>query len=296
MSRHHYGDLLALIVVARERSFTRAAAQLDMSQSMLSSRIQALEKRLGVRLLTRTTRSVAVTEAGQQLLAVVTPRLADIEAELQQVVAANDMPAGRVRITATDHAIDTLLWPKLEPLLQAYPQLQLELSDDYARADIVQERFDFGVRLGDGLDRDTKAIRIGPDLTFAIVAAPVYLDHHTAPTTPEDLLLHECITLRLAGGGCYAWELKRNARELNVRVSGRLIFNGAYPILRATLAGHGLAYVPADLAQPYLADGRLLPVLQEWWRTFPGYHLFFARQHETSRALQMVIDALRYPA
>ncbi len=185
MARHHYGDLLALIAVARERNFTRAAAQLDMSQSMLSSRIRTLEARLGVRLLTRTTRSVAVTQAGQYLLAEITPRLADIEAELQRVIAHNDALAGNVRITATDHAIDTVLWPRLSPLLQAYPQLKLELNDDYARNDIVQGRFDFGVRLGDGLDKDTSAIRIGPDLRFAIVAAPTYLERRPAPFTPK---------------------------------------------------------------------------------------------------------------
>lgn len=295
MARHHYGDLLALIAVARERNFTRAAAQLGLAQSVLSSRIRALETRLGVRLLTRTTRSVAVTEAGQHLLAAVTSRLADIETELQRVVALGDEPVGNVRITATDHAIDTLLWPRLAPLLQRHPRLQLELTDDYARNDIVQGRFDFGVRLGDGLDKDTAAIRIGPDLRFAIVAAPAYLAQRAAPTLPEDLLEHDCITLRLASGGCYAWELKRKTREIDVRVRGRLTFNGVYPRLRAVLAGHGLAYVPEDLARPYLDDGRLLPVLEEWWRTFPGYHLFFARQHETSRAMRVIIEALRFP-
>ncbi|NMY87736.1 LysR family transcriptional regulator [Pseudomonas oryzihabitans] len=294
MPRHHYGDLLALIAVARERNFTRAAAQLDISQSMLSSRIRALEARLGVRLLTRTTRSVAVTQAGQYLLAEITPRLADIEAELQKTIAGDAAPAGNVRITATDHAIDTLLWPRLAPLLQAYPQLHLELNDDYARNDIVQGRFDFGVRLGDGLDKDTSAIRIGPDLRFAIVAAPAYLMRRREPVTPEDLLQHDCIALRLAGGGCYAWELKQGSRELNVRVPSRLVFNGVYPMLRAVLSAHGLAYLPEDLARPHLEEGRLQPVLEGWWRTFPGYHLFFARQHEPPQALQVVINTLRY--
>lgn len=294
MARHHYGDLLALIAVARERNFTRAAAQLDMSQSMLSGRIRVLEARLGVRLLTRTTRSVAVTEAGQYLLPEITLRLADIEAELQRVIAHNDALAGNVRITATDHAIDTVLWPRLSPLLQAYPQLKLELNDDYARNDIVQGRFDFGVRLGDGLDKDTSAIRIGPDLRFAIVAAPTYLERRPAPVTPEDLLQHDCIALRLASGGCYAWELKQGWREVNVRVPSRLVFNGVYPMLRAALSAHGLAYLPEDLAQPHLEEGRLQPVLEGWWRTFPGYHLFFARQHEAPHALQVVINTLRY--
>ncbi|QEU02028.1 LysR family transcriptional regulator [Pseudomonas oryzihabitans] len=294
MARHHYGDLLALIAVARERNFTRAAAQLNMSQSMLSSRIRALETRLGVRLLTRTTRSVAVTQAGQYLLAEITPRLADIEAELQKTIAGDAAPVGNVRITATDHAIDTLLWPRLAPLLQAYPQLQLELNDDYARNDIVQGRFDFGVRLGDGLDKDTSAIRIGPDLRFAIVAAPAYLERQPAPSTPEDLLLHECIALRLASGGCYAWELKQGNREVNVRVPSRLVFNGAYPMLRAALSAHGMAYLPENLVRAHLDEGRLLPVLEGWWRTFPGYHLFFARQYELPRALAVVVEALRY--
>lgn len=294
MARHHYGDLLALIAVARERNFTRAAAQLDMSQSMLSSRIRALEARLGVRLLTRTTRSVAVTEAGQYLLAEITPRLANIEAELRRAIAHNDAPAGNIRITATDHAIDTVLWPRLAPLLQAYPQLHLELNDDYARNDIVQGRFDFGVRLGDGLDKDTSAIRIGPDLRFVIVAAPTYLERRPAPVTPEDLLLHDCIALRLASGGCYAWELKQGSREVNVRVPSRLVFNGVYPMLRAALSAYGMAYIPEDLARPHLDEGQLLPVLEGWWRTFPGYHLFFSRQGEVPLVLKIIIDALRY--
>lgn len=294
MARHHYGDLLALIAVARERNFTRAAAQLDMSQSMLSSRIRALEARLGVRLLTRTTRSVSVTEAGQHLLAEITPRLADIESELQRVIAHNDALAGNVRITATDHAIDTVLWPRLSPLLQAYPQLKIELNDDYARNDIVQGRFDFGVRLGDGLDKDTSAIRIGPDLRFAIVAAPTYLERRPAPITPEDLLQHDCIALRLASGGCYAWELKQGCHEVNVRVPSRLVFNGVYPMLRAALSAHGLAYLPEDLAQPHLEEGRLKPVMEGWWRTFTGYHLFYARQYEIPRTLEMVIEALEF--
>ena len=294
MARHHYGDLLALIAVARERNFTRAAAQLNMSQSMLSSRIRALETRLGVRLLTRTTRSVAVTQSGQYLLAEITPRLADIEAELQRVLAHNDAAAGNVRITATDHAIDTLLWPRLAPLLQVYPHLQLELNDDYARSDIVQGRFDFGVRLGDGLDKDTSAIQIGPDLRFAVVASPAYLKRRPAPVTPEDLLLHDCIALRLASGGCYAWELKQGSREVNVRVPSRLVFNGVYPMLRAALSAHGVAYIPEDLVRSHLDEGRLLPVLEGWWRTFPGYRLFFARQHEIPAVLRVIIEALRY--
>lgn len=294
MPRENYSELLALIAVARERSFTRAAAKLGMSQSMLSHTIRKLEARLGVRLLTRTTRSVSVTEAGERLLRVIIPRFDSIESELKSVAELRDIPAGNIRITATDHAIDTLLWPKLSRILPTYPKINVELSIDYVLTDIVQGRYDFGVRLGDELTQDTSAVRIGPDLRFALVGAPSYFASHPMLTKPEDLLNHECINLRLpTRGNLYAWELKNGHREINARVNGRLVFNGIYQILNAALSGCGLAYVPEDLVQPHLAAGRLVPALKTWWRKFPGYHLYYSNQRETTRAMQVLIESLR---
>ncbi len=295
MAREPYGELLALQAVARERNFTRAAAQLGMSQSMLSYTIREMEKRLGIRLLTRTTRSVSLTEAGERLLESVGPRLAAIEAELHAVIELGDSPGGTLRFTASDHAIDSLLWPKLAPLLQRYPRLHLEMHSDYAFTDIIQGRYDFGVRLGDGLAKGIQAVRIAPDLRLAIVAAPRYLAGRPQPLTPEELMNHDCINLRLPTlGNLYAWELKRGEREMNVRVNGRLVFNGIYQVLNAALDGHGLAYVPEDMARPHLDSGRLVPVLEDWWREFPGFHLYYSSQREVSRAMQLVIDELRF--
>ncbi|QEI08241.1 LysR family transcriptional regulator [Pigmentiphaga aceris] len=295
MPREHYSELLALIAVARERSFTRAAAQLGMSQSMLSHTIREMEARLGVRLLTRTTRSVSVTEAGERLLDVAAPRLKSIEAELRSIAELRDVAAGTIRITATDHAIDTVLWPKISGILAEYPQIKVEMSADYALVDIVQGRYDFGVRLGDELAKDISAVRIGPDMRAAIVGAPAYFASHPMPTQPQDLVNHDCINLRLpTRGNLYSWELKKGQREMSVRVEGRLVFNGIYQILNAALSGNGLAYVPEDLVQPHLASGALLPVLKPWWRKFPGLHLFYSRQRGASRAMRVLIDALEY--
>ncbi|MFT3760977.1 LysR family transcriptional regulator [Thauera sp.] len=294
MAREHYSDLLALMAVAQERSFTRAAATLGMSQSMLSHTIREMEARLGVRLLTRTTRSVSVTEAGERLLKVVVPRMRDIEAELRSVAESGSEPSGTIRFTASDHAIDTLLWPKLAKVLPAYPKIRVELSVDYAFSDIVQGRYDFGVQLAEELGKDIAAVRIGPDLQFMIVASPSYLSTRPAPTQPEDLLHHDCINLRIATqGNLCLWQLKRGQREMNVDVGGSMIFNGFYQLVNAAVSGFGLAYVPEDLARPHIEAGRLLPVLKPWWRKFPGYHLFYARQRKTSRAMQVLIDALR---
>ncbi len=295
MPRESYSELLALIAVARERSFTRAAAQLGISQSMLSHTIRTLEARLGVRLLTRTTRSVSVTEAGDRLLRVVVPRFNDIEAELKFVAELRDIPAGTIRITATEHAIDTVLWPRLAKVLPAFPEIKVELSADYGLTDIVRERYDFGVRLGDELGHDTSAVRIGPDLKFVVVAAPSYFTSRPMPAKPEDLASHDCINLRLpAQGSLYAWELRKGQREMNVRVEGRLVFNGIYQVLNAALSGFGLAYLPEDLASPHLQSGKLTPVLKAWWRKFPGYHLYYSNRHETTRAMQALINALGY--
>lgn len=295
MAREHYSDLLALVAIARERSFTRAAAQLGVSQSMLSHTIRAMEARLGVRLLTRTTRSVSVTEAGERLLRVVMPRFENIESELRSIAEMGDALAGTVRLTATDHAIDTLLWPRLSPLLAEHPQIRVEIHSDYALTDIVAGRFDFGVRLGDGLSRDISAVRIAPDLRFAIVGAPAYLAGRPPVTGPQDLVRHDCINLRLpTHGNLYAWELENGSHHMNVRVNGRLVFNGIYQVLNAALSGHGLAYVPEDLARPHMENGSLIPVLPAWWAEFPGFHLYYSNQRETSKLMRFFIERLRY--
>lgn len=294
MAKEPYSQLLALVAVARERSFTRAAAQLGMSQSMLSHTIGTLERQVGVRLLTRTTRSVSVTEAGERLIASVVPRLEAIETQLHALAEFSDTVSGTLRISASDHAIDSLLWPKLAPLLARHPRLHLELHSDYAFTDIVQDRFDFGVRLGDGLAKDICAVPIGPAFGMAIIATPGYLARHGQPQTPTDLMNHECINLRLpTHGNLYAWELQQGAQTVEVRVPGRVVFNGIYQVLNAALGGHGLAYVPEDLARPHLSTGHVVPVLEHWWRSFPGFHLYYAAHRETSRAMQVVIDALR---
>lgn len=255
----------------------------------------ALEARLGIRLLTRTTRSVSTTEAGARLLATLGPRLDEIEAELELLGSMRDKPAGLVRITADDHAISAVLWPKLHPVLEQYPDIQVELSVDYALTDIAGQRFDAGVRLGDQVDKDMIAVRIGPDFRMATVGSPAYLHGRTAPQHPKDLTEHTCVNLRLpTHGALYAWDFEKEGQSLNVRVKGQAIFNNTFLMLQAALDGQGLAYVPLDLAQKHLASGALIPVLQDWWPCFPGYHLYYANRRQLSPALALVIEALRY--
>jgi DNA-binding transcriptional LysR family regulator len=295
MAKEHYSDLLALIAVAREQSFTRAASQLGISQSMLSHSIQRLEARVGIRLLTRTTRSVSVTEAGERLLNTVEPRLREIETELIAVAELGDTPAGNIRITATDHVIETVLWPKLAHALPKYPQISVEVVIDYGLTDIVADHFDFGIRLGDVLANGIEAVRIAPDMRFVMVGAPSYMESRAMPTRSQDLMEHECINMRLpTRGGLYAWELEKDGQEINARVKGRLVFNGINQILDAAVSGFGLAYVPEDIAHPHLVDGTLVPVMQAWWKTFPGLHLYYSSEREKSRAMQIFIDELRY--
>lgn len=297
MPRENFNDLLAFIAVARERSFTRAAAQLGVSQSALSHTIRSLETRLGLRLLTRTTRSVSPTEAGERLLQTIAPRFEEIEAELAAVTELRDKPAGTIRITATDYATKSILWPKLSKVLRKYPEIKVEIITDYGLADIVADRYDIGVRNGDQVAKDMIAVRIAPDMRMAIVGSPAYLEKQAPPKTPQDLTLHNCINLRLPTlGGFYAWELKKGSREVQVRVEGQLAFNGTYQMLDAALSGYGLAYVPADVAQPHVAAGRLIGVLEDWCPTFPGLHAYYANRRESSRAMGLVIDALRYRA
>ncbi len=296
MPRESYSDLLAFIAVAREQSFTRAAAQLGVSQSALSHTIRALEAKMGVRLLTRTTRSVSPTEAGERLLQNIAPRFQEIEAELVAIGELRDKPAGTVRITASEVAAETVIWPKLAKLLPKYPDIKVEVTAEPRFTDIVAERYDMGVRLGDELAKDMTAVRISPDMQVVIVGSPTYLAKHPAPETPQDLTQHNCINLRLMSrGDLYPWELKKGKRQINVRVDGQLVFNGTGPVLNAALAGLGLGYVLEEVARPYLSKGRLKSVLQDWCPTFPGYHLYYPSKRPPSRAMAVLIDALRYP-
>lgn len=295
MSRENYNDLLAFIAVARERSFTRAAAKLGVSQAALSYTIRAFEAKMGVRLLTRTTRSVSPTEAGERLMSVA-PLLEEIEAELEAVGEMGDKPVGTVRISATQNATDNVLWPRLIELLPKCPELKVEITVDNRLVDIVADRYDMGVRLGNEVASDMTAIRIGPDMQTAIVGSPAYLAQRPRPQTPEDLLAHECINLRLmAQGGLYAWELKKGTKLLDVKVDGRLVFNDTRQILQAALAGFGLGFVPKDMALPYLASGQLEQVLEDWCPAFQGYHLYYSNRRHFSRAMAVVVEALRYP-
>jgi DNA-binding transcriptional LysR family regulator len=295
MPRENFNDLLAFLAVAKARSFTKAAALLGVSQSALSHTVRGLEERLGLRLLTRTTRSVAPTEAGERLLRAAGPRIEEIEAELAALAALRDKPAGTIRITAHDHAVRAVLWPALEKLLPNYPEIRVEIVIDYGLTDIVAERFDAGVRTGEMVAKDMVAVRIGPDMRSAVVGAPAYFARRARPKTPQDLTTHACINLRLpTHGGLYAWEFEKAGREIRARVEGQLVFNGTAPMLAAALAGFGLAYVPEDLAQPHLAKGRLKRVLEDWCPPYPGYHLYYPSRRQSSAAFALLVDALRY--
>ncbi|MDR5733455.1 LysR family transcriptional regulator [Caballeronia sp. LZ025] len=291
---HDFNDLAAFMAVARARNFTRAAAQLGVSQSALSRTVRALEERMGLPLLTRTTRSVSVTQAGEKLLAAVAPRLEEIAAELEALKSSTDRPAGTVRVTTTDYAANTYVWPRVQTVLRQFPEVKLEIINDYGLTDIVAGRYDIGVRLGDQVEKDMVAVRIAPDMTMAIVGAPAYLRSHPPIRTPQDLTLHNCINLRLpTRDSLLAWELKKGRRELQVRVSGQLVFNNTYQMLDAALAGFGLAYVPQDLATPYVARRRLRWVLEDWHPTFVGHHVFYPSRRRSSRAVSLVLDALK---
>jgi len=294
MPRANIHDLLAFVAVAREGSFTRAAARLGVSQSALSHAIRGLEERLGLRLLARTTRKVAPTEAGERLLRTAAPRLDEIEKDLAALSELRDKPAGTIRITAGEHAAETLLWPAVARLLAEYPDIKVEIIIDYGLTDIVAERYDAGVRLGEQIAKDMIAVRIGPDMRMAVVGAPSYFAKQPRPRTPQDLAGHNCINLRLPTlGGLYAWEFEKGARELRVHVEGQLVFNNIALRLRAALAGLGLAYMPEDQVRPYLADGRLIRVLADWCPPFPGYHLYYPSRRQLTPAFALLVDALR---
>lgn len=295
MSRTSINDIVAFLAVAKERSFTKAAAKLGVSQSALSHTVRGLEERLGLRLLTRTTRSVAPTEAGERLLLNVGPRLDEIESELAALGDLRDKPAGTIRITAAEHAAQTVLWPTVKKLLPDYPDINFEIVIDARLTDIVAERYDAGVRLGEQVARDMIAVRIGPDQRMAVVASPDYFRRRPKPLTPHDLTDHRCINMRLPTyGGLYAWEFEAEGRELKVRVEGQLVFGAIALRMSAALAGIGVAYLPEDVALPYLAEGRLERALEDWCPPFPGYHLYYPSRRQPSAAFTVLVDALRY--
>ncbi|WP_076865161.1 LysR family transcriptional regulator [Bradyrhizobium mercantei] len=295
MPRHDVNDLIAFLAVARDRSFTRAAARLGVSQSALSHTMRALEERLGVRLLTRTTRSVAPTAAGERLLEGIGPRFEEIEAELSALSALREKPAGTIRINAGEHAAETILWPALAEFLPRYPDIKVELSVDNGLANIVAERFDAGVRLGEQLAKDMIAVRIGPDFRMVVVGAPAYFKRCERPKRPQDLTQHACINIRLpTHGGIYAWEFERRGRPLKVRVDGQLVFNSTTLRIKAALAGLGLAYVSEDQVRAQIAKGQLIQVLDDWCAPFPGYHLYYPSRRQSSPAFVLLVDALRY--
>jgi DNA-binding transcriptional LysR family regulator len=295
MPRETMADLVAFLAVARERSFTRAAAQLGVSPSALSHTIRKLEERVGVRLLTRTTRSVSATEAGERLLRTIGPHFDEIRREVEGLSELREKPAGTIRITAADHPAETILWPVLEKLLPQYPDIHVEISVDDAFRDIAEERVDAGVRLGEQVAKDMIALPIGPDVRMAVVGAPSYFKERPRPRTPHDLAQHRCINLRLRTlGGIYAWEFEKAGRELKVRVEGQVAFNDARLIIKAARAGLGLAYVFRDSVEAELADGSLIPVLSDWTPPFAGYHLYYPSRRQQSPAFAVLLDALRY--
>lgn len=297
MARENVNDLLAFLAVARERSFTRAAAKVGVSQSALSHTIRQLEARLGIRLLTRTTRAVSPTEAGERLLQSIGPHFDEIEAQVEALSELRDKPAGTIRITAADYAIKHVLWPKLRKFLPQYPDIKVELVLDNGLTDIVTERYDAGVRMGEHLAKDMISARIGPDFRLAVVGAKSYFADHPEPTHPKDLVGHTCINFRLPTfGGLYAWEFEENGRELKIRVEGQLTFNNIFNALDATLDGFGLAYIPEEIILPYVAEGRLVRVLQEWSPYWDGYHLYYPSRRQSSPAFVALVGALRHRA
>ena len=294
MPRDAINDLQAFLAVAREQSFTKAATKLGVSQSALSHTVRGLEAQLGVRLLTRTTRSVAPTPAGDRLLTTMGPLLDEIEAGMAALSEFRDKPAGTIRITTGEHAAHTVLWPALERLLPDYPDIKVELDLNNGLTDIVAGRYDAGVRLGEQVAKDMVAVRIGPDTCMAVVGAPSYLAGRPRPRTPEDLTSHDCINLRMQSGGLLTWEFEKGDREVKVRVEGRLVFNSTLMALEAAVAGYGLAYLLEDRVRACLADGRLVWVLADWCPPFSGYHLYYPSRRQPTPAFALLVDALRY--
>lgn len=295
MLRDNASDLAAFLAVARERSFTRAAAKLGISQSALSQTVRNLEERLKVQLLTRTTRSVSPTEAGERLLQAIGPHLDAVETELAALSETLDQPAGNFRITAIEHAAETILLPGIARVIAKHPDIHVEVVVDYGLTDIVSERFDAGVRAGEDIAKDMIAVRVGPDMRMVVVGAPSYFAEHGRPGSPQELVSHCCISLRFqTSGGLYAWEFEKDGRSINVRVEGGLIFNTPRLILKAATIGLGLAFVPSDQAAPLLADGELVQVLDDWCPSFPGYHLYYPSRRQASPAFRLLVEAFRY--
>lgn len=293
MARRNLNDLLAFVTVAREGSFTRAGAVLGVSQSALSQAIKALEERLDIRLLTRTTRSVSPTPAGERLLQAIGNRFEEIEAELDALTELRDKPAGSVRITCGDHVLRTILLPKLGPVMRRYPDVRIEFDVNYGFRDIVADRFDAGVRLGESIDKDMIALPISPKLRMAAVASSAYFDSHPLPKVPDDLTGHNCINIRYPSGGVYVWEFERRGRQVNVRVEGQAVFNTSPHIVLAALEGLGIAFLPEEEFAPHIEEGRLLRVLQDWCPPFSGYHLYYPSRRQPSPAFSLVVGALR---
>ncbi|AYD62530.1 LysR family transcriptional regulator [Achromobacter sp. LC458] len=294
MAKRNLNDLLAFVTVARERSFTRAAGTLGVTQSALSQAVRGLEERLQIRLLTRTTRSVSPTPAGERLMQAIGHRFDEIEAELDALTELRDKPAGTVRITCGDHILRSVLLPRLAPVLRDYPEINVEFDVSYGLRDIVADRFDAGVRLGNTIDKDMIAVPIGPVLRMAVVGSPDYFSRHPIPLTPDDLTAHQCINQRMpTSGGLYVWDFERRGRQVNVRVDGQLIFNTAPPQVDAALAGLGLALLPEDELMPHIEAGALVRVLEDWCPTFTGYHLYYPSRRQPSPAFSIVLKALR---
>lgn len=294
MAREDFNDLLWFLALAEDRSFTKAAAKLGITQSTLSHTIKRLESRLGLRLFTRTTRSVSLTEAGERLFNALLPCITAIRGELDALSDLRDKPVGTVRITLSDHALETVVWPKLQPILKDYPDVRVELSRDNGLRNIVDDGFDAGVRLGESIEKDMIAVRIGPDWRMLVVASPAYLADKPLPQHPQDLVGHNCINMRQAtGGGLYAWEFEKDGQELRVRVAGQLTFNTSYPMVDAAVKGLGVAYIPDDLVAAELEAGTLVTLLEDWTPPFPGYYLYYPSRHQNASAFRVVVDALR---
>ena len=297
MPRDNIHEMVAFLAVARERSFTKAAGKLGVTASALSHSIKGLEQRLKIRLLSRTTRDVSPTEAGERLVRSVGPLLEAMEAEIAGLSDLSDRPAGTIRIACTDYVISSIFRPVLAKFLRDYPDIHVEIAVDNGMTNIVEQRFDAGVRMGEAISKDMIAVRIGPDWRFSVVGSPAYFERRSPPETPQDLTNHSCINMRLpTAGGIYAWEFEKDGRELNARVEGQLTFNSVLPIIEAVLDGHGLAYVPEDLVRPYVADGRMCEVLADWCPSFQGYHLYYPNRRQSSPAFNLFVEALRRSA
>lgn len=295
MAKQGFNDLLWFLAVARERSFTKAAAKLGIAQSTLSHTIKRLEADMGIRLLTRTTRSVALTEAGERLRESLAPRIEEIEAEIAALMAFRDKPSGSIKITLSDHALESVVWPKLRPVLKAYPDIKLELSLDTGFRNIVEDGFDAGVRLGESVERDMIAVRIGPDWRLVAVASPGYLATHPEPKHPKDLVQHICIKRRQpTAGGLYAWEFGKNGQEIRVKVDGQLTFNNSYAMIDAAMNGYGIAYVPENIVADHIKSGDLVLVLDEWSPLFDGYFIYYPSKRQNSAAFKVIVNALRH--